>query len=68
MGTTLGFSQKIHECKFINMSMASNEVNAENSNTSGSEDTLLILTLQLTLWFCWSELNMLMADRLNKKY
>ena len=36
---TLGFSQKVHECEFINISMESNEVKVENSNVSGGEDT-----------------------------
>ena len=40
MGTTLEFSQKRHTCvDSQNISMASNEVNMENSNTRGSDDT-----------------------------
>ena len=58
---TLGFSQKIHECEFLNISMASNEVNAENSNVSGSEDTPTDTNITIN-FFCWSELNMLMVD------
>ena len=42
--------------------MATNEVNPENNNVSGSEDTTILMS-HLTLWFCWSELNMLMVEQ-----
>ena len=49
--------------ELINISMVSNEVNAGNSNVSGSEDTPADTNITLNSWFCWSESNMLMADQ-----